>query len=101
MRGRSQPYRPDPATTERKSRLLGCLAHAERIEILCVLAEAEYPVDIVAEHVGLTPLAVSQHLKLLRLENIVEARRDAQGIYYTCRDPNILRFLDQLSDLTG
>jgi ArsR family transcriptional regulator, virulence genes transcriptional regulator len=52
-----------------------------------------------SDHIGLAQSATSQHLARLRLEDIVDTRRDAQTIYYRLKDPGAIRVLDTLSDI--
>jgi len=65
--------------------LLSALANAKRLEILQILLEGEFTVGELAQKVAMSQSSLSQHLAKLRLLDLVEARRDAQWIYYSCR----------------
>ncbi len=63
--------------------LLKSMANKSRLMILCHLAEGEKSVTELQEHVGLRQSALSQHLAILRKEDIVKTRRSSQSIYYS------------------
>jgi ArsR family transcriptional regulator, virulence genes transcriptional regulator len=81
--------RPDPETVDALSdkvsevcATLRAMANETRLRILCVLFEGEMPVNQIAEAVGQSLSAVSQHLSKLKAEGLVTSRRDGQTIYY-------------------
>ena len=61
-----------------RCRLFG---NASRILILWSLSNRELPVTEIADEVGTSLQNISQHLALLKEQNIVSARRDGQTIY--------------------
>lgn len=63
--------------------LLGAMANARRLHILCLLMDGEHSVGSLAEKVELSQSALSQHLAKLRGLNIVNTRRQGQTIYYS------------------
>jgi len=70
--------------------LLGAVANERRLMVLCKLVEwGEANVTALAEAVGLSQSALSQHLAKLRAEGIVAFRRDAQTLWYRIADPRI------------
>ena len=70
--------------------ILRALANERRLMILCKLVEAgEATVTSLAEAVGLSQSALSQHLAMMRDEGIVTFRRDAQVLWYRIADPRI------------
>ena len=64
------------------AQLLRALANPHRLMILCLLAEGEHHVGALNERVDLSQSALSQHLAVLRADELVETRREAQTIYY-------------------
>jgi DNA-binding transcriptional ArsR family regulator len=70
------------AHAEAASRLLKAMANASRLQILCLLGEAELSVSEINERVPLSQSALSQHLAVLRADGLVVTRREAQTIYY-------------------
>ncbi|HKK31888.1 MAG TPA: metalloregulator ArsR/SmtB family transcription factor [Alphaproteobacteria bacterium] len=64
------------------ARLLGAMSNPRRLMVLCQLVEGEMNVTALAEAVGLSQSALSQHLAKLREAGLVGTRREAQTIYY-------------------
>lgn len=83
------------------SNLLSAMANPKRLQILCLLAEREMPVGRLAEQVGLSQPAISQHLSRLRQERIVETRRESQMIHYRIRTELVNQILQTLDDYYG
>nr|WP_270933930.1 metalloregulator ArsR/SmtB family transcription factor [Roseomonas sp. MO-31] len=82
------------------ARLLRLLGNENRLLLLCHLAvEGEVGVGALAEALGLSQSALSQHLALLRDDGLVATRRDAQAIFYRIADPKVARVLDLLREL--
>jgi ArsR family transcriptional regulator len=80
--------------------LLKALANERRLMILCKLIEAgEMNVSRLSEVVGLSQSALSQHLAMMRAENLVAFRRDAQTLFYRVSDPNVARLLSTLKSI--
>ncbi|MBW9113511.1 helix-turn-helix transcriptional regulator [Rhizobium cauense] len=79
---------------EDEVRLLALLANEKRLLIACHLLRGECSVSDLAEKVGLSQSAVSQHLAIFHAAKIVTTRRDAQTIYYSTSDYGIRRLLE-------
>lgn len=71
------------------------LADSTRIKILWVLLQGESSVARLAELVGSTPTAVSQHLSKLRLAKLVRVRREGTFAYYSAADDHVARLLTE------
>lgn len=79
--------------------LLGIAGNIQRLRILYLLhAHKEMCVCDLAEVLGLTDSAASQHLRKLKDKNIVQTRRKGQTIYYSLVS-NI--FTTNLEDMFG
>ncbi len=63
--------------------LLGAMANANRLTILCNLVGCEKPVAELANVVSLSQPALSQHLAKLRALKLVATRRQGNTIYYS------------------
>lgn len=88
------------ADAGRAAALLSAMANAKRLLVLCYLAESgEAPVARIAEEVGLSQSALSQHLAKLRGDGLVATRREAQTIHYRLDDERVLRLLTSLRDI--
>lgn len=71
------------------------LADRKRIKILWALLHGESSVNELAERVGASSSAVSQHLAKLRLAGLVQVRREGTFAYYTAADEHVHRLLDE------
>ena len=68
--------------------ILRALANERRLMILCKLVEwGEGNVNSLAESVGLSQSALSQHLAKMRDEGLVTYRRESQTLWYRIADP--------------
>ncbi|HEY7665919.1 MAG TPA: metalloregulator ArsR/SmtB family transcription factor [Xanthobacteraceae bacterium] len=80
--------------------LLRALANERRLMILCKLVEwGEANVSRLADAVGLSQSALSQHLARMREEGIVAFRRDAQTVWYRIADARAEELLATLHRL--
>ena len=87
------------AAADQASELLKALSNRHRLLIICQLIDGERSVGELAGFLNLRDSTVSQHLALLRKDDLVMARRDAQTIYYSiASDParEILKTLYQV-----
>lgn len=95
--------RPDTDFTRQAgeaSRLLKMMGNESRLLVLCFLAEeGELSVGDLAQRVGLSQSALSQHLGKLREDDLVATRKEAQSVFYRVRDPNAQHVLELLHDI--
>lgn len=73
--------------------LFKALGHEGRLLILCCLLAGERSVTEIETILDARQSAVSQQLARLRMEGIVATRREGQMIFYSIRDPRVLRLL--------
>lgn len=78
---------------------LKIMSHPERLIMLCRLDEGEASVTELVTLTGLSQSAVSQHLALLREEDIVTIRGEAQTRYYSLKDPVVRAIIHSLCDI--
>ncbi|TWG97166.1 DNA-binding transcriptional ArsR family regulator [Mesorhizobium sp. J18] len=79
--------------------LLAALGNRNRLAIMCHLLDSELPVGEIAQKVGLSQSALSQHLAKLRAMELVNTRRDRQMIYYSCSSDHVRAVMSTLVDL--
>jgi ArsR family transcriptional regulator, virulence genes transcriptional regulator len=80
--------------------VLHALGSERRLVILCKLVEwGEANVHSLAEAIGLSQSALSQHLAKMRDEGIVTFRRESQTLWYSIADPRIESLLATLHQL--
>ncbi len=81
---------------EEASTVLGAMANTKRLIVMCNLLEGEKSVGQLAEIVGLSPAALSQHLGKMRALRLVDTRRDGQVIYYRLASEEVQEILKTL-----
>lgn len=80
--------------------MLRLMANEKRLLILCALAmHGEVKVSDLADEVELGMSALSQHLAKLREDDLVEARKEAQMVFYKISDPNAAKILKVLKEI--
>jgi ArsR family transcriptional regulator len=80
--------------------MLRALANERRLMILCLLIQAsEMSAGELAEAVGISQSALSQHLAKMREEGLVDFRREAQSSYYRIADPAVKRLITVLKNI--
>jgi len=82
----------DLPTFEQKAgevaQILKAIANDRRMMVLCKLVEhGERNVGDLADDVGLSQSALSQHLAKMRDEGLVTFRRESQTLWYRINDP--------------
>src|SRR6185503_14849280 len=88
------------ANTAEVAGLLRALANERRLMILCKLVEwGEANVNTLADAVGLSQSALSQHLAKMRAEGLVTYRRESQTLWYRIADPRIEQLFSTLHRL--
>ena len=79
--------------------LLKGLANESRLMIMCVLSEGEISVGDLNKRIKLSQSALSQHLAVLREQELVQTRRESQTIYYRLRDSAAMNIIEMLHDV--
>lgn len=75
------------SNANRMAARLRIMSHPERLLMLCRMDEGEVSVSELIALTGLSQSAVSQHLAMLRDEDIVGIRAEAQVRYYRLTTP--------------
>ncbi len=78
---------------------LKVLAHEARLMILCYLVDGEKSVKELEDLLSLRQPTVSQQLARLRLEGLVDTRRDGKTIYYSLNSDRARRIIEVIYDL--
>ncbi|GAA3712505.1 metalloregulator ArsR/SmtB family transcription factor [Zhihengliuella alba] len=73
---------PDSQYVELAVEVFAMLADATRVRVILALRDGERSVNSLAEEVGKSPAAVSQHLAKLRLARIVGTRQEGTRVFY-------------------
>ena len=93
------PLTDNQAARAAACKLLDAMANAKRFEVLTLLSADEISVGNLADKVGLTQSALSQHLAKLRAADLVSTRRDSQTIFYSCTSPAVQAVLKVLAEI--
>ncbi|MCK4870580.1 MAG: helix-turn-helix transcriptional regulator [Gammaproteobacteria bacterium] len=78
------------------AKLLKVLGNAERLLILCQLLDGEHRVGELCEKSVLSQSAFSQHLAVLRRDELVKTRKEAQTVYYSLANEDSQKILATL-----
>jgi DNA-binding transcriptional ArsR family regulator len=92
------------ANASHMAQRLKVMSNPERLLMLCRMDEGEVSVNELVALTSLSQSAVSQHLALLRAEDIVNVRIDAQTRWYKLKDPvvsGIIHAMCELCDSIG
>lgn len=80
-------------------KLLKALANERRLFILCHLLDKELSVGEMNQFLGLSQSALSQHLAILRNDNLVSTRKEAQTVYYSLKSEEVREMIALLHKL--
>jgi DNA-binding transcriptional ArsR family regulator len=86
------------AHSEEVSAMLKSLAHPVRLKVLCFLIEGEKSVNDIVEYCGVSQSGISQFLGRMRLEGLVEARKEGSFVYYGIADKRLIKLMGFLKD---
>ena len=79
--------RPVQRKIDDAAQVLGAMGNKRRLMILCQLVAGERRAGDLADDVGLSQSALSQHLAKLRRGGIVRARRASRAMFYSIANP--------------
>ncbi len=82
---------------EEVARVLSALSNPRRLLVLCHLMQhGETSVSQLTKVIGLSQSALSQHLAVMRTEELVCARKDGLNVYYSIADARITELVRSL-----
>lgn len=79
-----------------KAEVFQALGHPTRIHIVECLRDGPLSVSALLEHISLEPANVSQHLAVLRSKRLVINRKQGNQVFYSLRDPLLVKVLDTM-----
>lgn len=82
--------------SESVAALLKQLSHPRRLLILCGLVEGEKTVSEIEQLCGASQSAVSQFLKSMRSDGLVDSRRSGQHVLYKIADERVFELMRSL-----
>ncbi len=87
------------ANADTAARLLRAMANRHRLMLLCLLNNGEQSVGQLNEVLQLPQSSLSQQLSVLRKDELVTTRRDAQTIYYSLASDEVKTIIATLYQL--
>jgi ArsR family transcriptional regulator len=84
---------------EQAARSMKAIAHPLRLKILCLLGEDEVSVQDIVDAVGTSQSNISQHLAILRTKGVLDARKDANRVYYRVSDQRTLDLIVMMREV--
>jgi len=76
-------------TATEVAEILKTMAHSERLMVLCQLVDGEVGAGQLQENSTLSQSAFSQHLSVLKKNNLVKIRKESQSVFYSLADKRI------------
>jgi len=73
--------------------LFDVLSHSDRIKIVYLLKDKEMDVNELHEALEISQSRTSQHLKLLKLNSIVDERKEGKHVFYHLKSKNITKVM--------
>lgn len=86
-------FSPESQYADLAAEVFSLLSDATRVRIILALRDGEHAVGELAERVGKSPTAVSQHLAKLRWGRIVRSRQEGTHVYYSLIDEHARRLV--------
>jgi len=80
------------------SEAIRAVAHPVRLKIIDLLADGEKNVGQLCETLQMPQPYVSQQLAILRYHRVLEARREAQQIFYSVANPHVIKIIQCVRD---
>ncbi|MDR8525841.1 MULTISPECIES: ArsR/SmtB family transcription factor [Shewanella] len=81
---------------ESAAKWLKAIANPYRLMILCLLLDKELSVTELNKTVPLSQSALSQHLAVLRSEDLVATRKSSQVVYYALKNEQVTEVISIL-----
>jgi DNA-binding transcriptional ArsR family regulator len=89
----------DKKIFEMHAEICKVFTNPKRLEIISLLRDGEKTVNELTELAGVPQANVSQHLTVLRQNNVVTTRRNGANIYYKIANPKILHACDLMREV--
>ncbi len=81
--------RLDDATAQHVAELFSILGDSSRVKIIAALLNEPLNVQSLAEAVGITPSAISHHMRSLRQMRLVRAHKQGRQVFYALDDQHV------------
>lgn len=84
---------------EMHAQLCKTLAHPKRLEIISFLKNGEKSIKELLDRVNISKANLSQHLAILRQNNVILARRNGLNIYYSISNKKMIQACDIIREV--
>jgi len=74
-----------------QAQVCSIMANPKRLEIIELLGEGEKSVEELTKAMGISKANVSQHLAILRQNNIVTTRKEGLQVFYKIANPKVIQ----------
>jgi DNA-binding transcriptional ArsR family regulator len=85
----SLPTRLDDTTAQHIAELFSILGDTSRVKIIAALLAGPMNVQSLAETVGISPSAISHHMRSLRQMHLVRANKQGRQVFYSLDDQHV------------
>jgi len=89
----------DMTIYELQAEIAKALSHPLRLAIIHYLKDGEKTVNDLTTTLGASQSNISQHLALMRQQQIVKTRKDGSNIYYRVASPKISQACDTMREV--
>jgi len=79
--------------------ILKNFSNTNKLKILCYIGKEEKNVSDIIKNVWCSQSQVSQILNKMKLENILESKREWKEIFYKISNPNIIKLILNLKNI--
>lgn len=79
----------DDATAQHVAELFSILGDTSRVKIISALLDGPMNVQSLAAAVGITPSAISHHMRSLRQMRLVRAQKQGREVFYSLDDQHV------------
>jgi DNA-binding transcriptional ArsR family regulator len=85
----SLPTRLDDTTAQHIAELFSILGDTSRVKIIAALLDGPMNVQSLAENVGISPSAISHHMRSLRQMHLVRPHKQGRQVFYSLDDQHV------------
>lgn len=83
----------DPKILEQAADMLKTMGHPLRLKIVMFLEGGEQNVGAIAEAIGASQSATSQHLNIMKMKGILASRRDSTTVLYAVAKREVFKMI--------
>jgi DNA-binding transcriptional ArsR family regulator len=89
---------PDQKVFDNVAETFNIISDSSRVKILWLLCHCEECVTNIAVAVGMSPPAVSHHLRVLKQNQLISYRKDGKEVYYKLADTELAKQVHRIVD---